>query len=147
MLSAGTSRTLADPPSLPSPRPSPPGFLGDAIGLRGTFLVCAFICCPLPLIFLAGMHPSVVGRPLAPMAPDDSSAAQQKRRSDSPIETGHGSPYSAAPYATATAQWRPHPEGFAPTAASGYSHGDDGSYASSDRSHSSGHSDHSSYRG
>jgi len=96
------------------------GMLGDAIGLRGAFLVCAFLCCPLPIIFLAGMHPSVIGRPLAPMASDNLDA-QGKRRA------GASAPGQAPAWAPAPSPCRSAPAGSSP--ATGPARGAGGEYA------------------
>jgi len=56
------------------------GAIGDAIGLRGIYLVVACICCALPLVFAIGLSPAVLGRPLAGAADSETDAAQERIR-------------------------------------------------------------------
>jgi len=51
-----------------------------AVGFRGMFLIFGFMNIALPIILLTGFHPAMVGRPLAPMASDDTDKEEAEKR-------------------------------------------------------------------
>jgi len=56
------------------------GVAVDALGFRTWFLILACIICVSPFVIFWGFHPSVMGRPLAPMADEETDAAEDAKR-------------------------------------------------------------------
>jgi len=52
------------------------GLLGATIGCRAAYASLAVVLLCVPPVFAAGMHPICLGRPLAPMADEDTDAQQ-----------------------------------------------------------------------
>ena len=56
------------------------GALLAAIGFKGVWAVAAAVIAPGPLVVYIGFHPTVMGRPMAAPASDETDAALQARR-------------------------------------------------------------------